>query len=148
MNIFVTTCLPSCVKKWHAFIHLSHRHVFRAFCLSGMLVGTRPSTQSAESLVYISGFLYTLVIYLKWHIMIFQRRRPLVFLLVSLNDIWTWLVRVLPPFVTKAIYHMSHVTFFLLSCLKNKVWKEIRSWNDNDFPICCLPFVFTYNFNT
>lgn len=60
VNIFMTTCHAQLCKGM-LLIHLFRGSLLSTFCVSGMLLGTRPCTPSVDSLVYISQFLYTRV---------------------------------------------------------------------------------------
>lgn len=57
VNIFMTT-YPAQMCKRMLLISLFRGPSLTTFCVSGML-GTQPYTQGADSLVYISQFLYT-----------------------------------------------------------------------------------------
>lgn len=83
VNIFMTTYAAQMCKGM-LLVPLFRRPLLSTFCVSGML-GTQPYSQGADSLVYIYLNFCTLgCTCLKLYIMIFQRRRPLLFLLVSL----------------------------------------------------------------
>lgn len=81
MNIFVTTC-PAQLGKEMASIRLSHGHVARSVCQACCC--TDGPALGVDGLVCVCLSFYALPhIYLKLHIVIFQRR-PLVVLLLSL----------------------------------------------------------------